>query len=135
VEYLPLPSFDALENTAAWLAVFEAVNLYDAELRAVRLNVDASQSAELDLYLPGEFAIRVPAERRASEYCATIRCIEVSLVRAEGLGRQAIVGDYAFDSRSAHDRGLRVRGALGGDLEIRCGRLAVARVTPCVPAA
>jgi hypothetical protein len=57
VEPLPLPSYEVLENTAAWLAVFESINLCDAELRAVRLYLRASQSAELDLYLPGEFAV------------------------------------------------------------------------------
>ena len=135
MEPLPLPSFDVLENTAAWLAVFESINLYDAELRAVRLNLRTSQSAELDLYLPGEFAVRVPIEQRKSEYCITVRCTEISSFRADDIGHQLVVGDYAFDNVSAHERAFRIRGALGGDLEVRCKRIEIARVETGAPAA
>ena len=78
MEPFPLPLFELLENAEPWLAVFESVNLYDAELGAVRIDLEPSQSVEIDLYLPGAFAVAVPVERRAQEYCITVRCTGVS---------------------------------------------------------
>jgi hypothetical protein len=83
VEPFPLPLFELLENADPWLAVFECVSLYDAELHAVRIDIESSLSVEIDLYLPGAFAVAGPVERRAHEYCITVRCTGVSAVHAE----------------------------------------------------
>ncbi len=116
--------------------MFESVNLYDAELRAVRIDLGPSRNVEIDLYLPGEFAVVVPRERRAREYCITVQCTGVSAVRAEDISRQNIVGDYGFDAgTSAETRIFWVKGTVGCDLEIVCHRIAVARVLASAPAA
>jgi hypothetical protein len=57
-----------LENAEPSLAVFDSVNLHDAELRAVRIDLESSQTVEIDLCLPSAFALAVPVERRAREY-------------------------------------------------------------------
>jgi hypothetical protein len=136
MEPFRLPSFELLENAEAWLAVFESVNLYDAELRAVRIDLERSQNVEIDLYLPGEFAMAVPVDRRAEEYCITVKCTGVSAVRAQDISRQNIVGEYGFDvGESADARIFWLKGTVGCDLEIHCHRIAVAQVVSRAPAA
>ena len=132
---IPLPSFDVLENTETWLAVFGSVNLYDSELRAVRIDLDRSQSAEVDLVLPGEFAVRVPRDQRADQYTITLNCSLVSGILLEGIWQQNYVVDYAFEAPSSDARVLRIQCSPGCDLRIECTRIAVERVMAVAPAA
>lgn len=97
----------------------------------MRIDLESSQSVEIDLYLPGAFAVAVPVERQAQEYCITVRCTGVSAVHAEDISRQNIVGDSGFDAgASAETRIFWIKGTVGCDLEIRCRRIAVAQVSP-----
>lgn len=131
----PLPSFEFLGNASAMLAVFGTVNLYDAELRAVRIGLDAAPTVDVDFYLPGAFAMAVPEGARATGYRITLRCTGVTVVHADDLSVQNIVGDYGFEAPASDGtQRLWVRGTVGCDLEVRCAGITVAQVQPSAPA-
>jgi hypothetical protein len=107
----------------------------DSELHALRVDLRRSQSAEVDVVLPGEFAVQVLRDQRAAEYTITLRCSVVSGILLEGIWRRNFVVDYAFEAPSSNQRILRIKCSPGCDLRIECGGIAVARVTPVAPAA
>ena len=134
MELPPLPSTQLVENTEAVLAVFEEMNLFDAELRAVHLATSPGgvPTLELELYLPAEYATRATAA--AAEYRITLRCTDISdLVLADFAG-QNVVGDYAFDAAETEAAGRAVRvyigGTVGCDLDLLCRSVSVVSVSP-----
>ena len=131
----PLPSSEFLDNAAAMVAIFGQVNLYDADLRAVRLLLAAVPMTEVDLYLPGAFALATGEEPHPSEYRITFACHGVTSVHAEEIHSQNIVGEYGFESAAITSaRRLWIRGIVGCNLEVHCTRIAIAEVAPVVTA-
>ena len=135
MEWPPHLDVSQLGGTDALTGVFGQVNLYDADLRAVRLAVAAGgvPAVEVDLHLPAEFAAGVPATERAAEYRVTLRCADAADVAVANFGRQNVVGDYAFsavtpapaDGPAVH---VSLQGAVGCDLVLRCRTVSAAVV-------
>ena len=126
----PLPVYDAIANSEAVIAIFGQFNLYDAELRAVRLtSVAGVPCLEADLYLPGEAAVRVDASQRAAEYCITLRCSDIAGLGLADFDDQNVVGEYAFETMPdvPDGRSLKVAftGSPGCDIELRCRSVAI----------
>lgn len=129
----PLPEFSLVESSEAVVSIFGQFNLYDAELRAVRLSATAGVPAlEADFYLLGEFAVRVDAAHRAAEYGITLRCTDIAGLGLADFDQQNVVGNYAFEAidDAPDGRGVRfaVTGAAGCDIELRCRSIAVVAV-------
>ena len=55
------------------IGVFGQVNLYDADMRAIRLALSSTANVEIDVALPGEFA-QPSAEAHPIEYLVTFVC-------------------------------------------------------------
>ena len=129
----PLPAFDMIANSEAVIAIFGQFNLYDAELRTVRLmSVAGVPCLEADLYLSGELAVRVDAAQRAAEYCITLRCSDIVGLGLADFDHQNIVGEYAFETMDDVPDGRSLKVALTGspgcDIELRCRSAAVVSV-------
>ena len=133
MESPPLPAFDSVLNSEAVVAIFGQFNLYDAELRAVRLMaVEGAPCLEADFYLRGELAVRVDVGQRAAEYCITLRCSDIAGLGLADFDDQNIVGEYAFEAVADVPDGRIVRVAITGspgcDIELRCRSVAVVAV-------
>lgn len=133
MDSLPLPAFDVIANSESVVAIFGQFNLYDAELRAVRLTSAAGVPClEADLYLPGELAARVEAGQRAAEYCITLRCSDIAGLGLADFDEQNVVGEYAFETMPDVPDGRNLKVALTGspgcDIELRCRSVAVISV-------
>ena len=128
----PLPTFDAIANSEAVIAIFGQFNLYEADLRAVRLAVAGVPSLEADFYLPGELAVRVDAGQRPAEYCITLRCSDIAGLGLADFDEQNIVGEYSFETMGdvPDGRTLKVAftGSPGCDIELRCRSVAIVSV-------
>ena len=131
-----LPSTEVVENARAVVSVFGQFNLYDAELRAVRLTLDpgGEPALEAEFFLPGELAAGVAAPTRAAEYGITLRCTDIAGLGLADFDHQNVVGEYAFEAVAGapEGRGVRVSitGAAGCDIEVHCRSVAVVAVTP-----
>ena len=128
-----LPAFDAIANSEAVIAIFGQFNLYDADLRAVRLtSVAGVPCLETDFYLPGEAAVRVDASQRAAEYCITLRCSDIAGLGLADFDEQNVVGEYAFeplaDMPDRRNLKVAITGSPGCDIELRCRSVAVISV-------
>lgn len=125
----PLPAFDAVENSEAVVSIFGHFNLYDAELRAVRLMRVASVPC-----LEADFVL----QNRGAEHGVTLRCIDIAGLGLADFDHQNIVGEYAFEVIADVPDGRSVRvaitGSAGCDIELRCRSVAVVAVE-FVPAA
>lgn len=132
MESPPVPAFDAVLNSEAVVTIFGQFNLYDSELRAIRLTlVDGMPCLEADFYLPGELAVRVEAVDRASAYCISLRCTDIAGLGLADFDEQNIVGEYAFETVAdvSDGRGVRVAVTSAGcDIELRCRSVAVVAV-------
>ena len=133
MESPPLPAFDAVLNSEAVVTIFGQFNLYDSEMRAIRLTlVEGAPCLEADFYLPGEFAVRVEAAQRASEYCITLRCTDIAGIGLADFDQQNIVGEYAFETVTDMPDGrnlkVAITGSAGCDMELRCRSVAVVAV-------
>jgi hypothetical protein len=127
----PPPEFALLGNAAAVLRVFETVNLYDADVRAVRVALAAAPSVEVDVHLPGSWAVAVPEADRAAEYRVTVRCLDVTAVHVDDLSAENVVGEYGFDEDpDGEGRRFWIRGVVGCDVDVRCAHIEVAAVEP-----
>ena len=129
----PLPAFDAISNSEAVIAIFGQFNLYDADLRAIRLtSVAGMPCLEADFYLPGDAAVRVDASQRAAEYCITLRCNDIAGLGLADFDEQNLVGEYAFeplaDVPDGRNLKVAVTGSPGCDIELRCRSVAVVSV-------
>ncbi len=127
----PPPAFDLLDRADALLAVFGTVNLYDADVRGVRLTLEAPPAIELDLHLPGSWAAAVAEADRPEEYRVTLRCLDATAVHADDLHTQNVVGEYGFeDDPDGNGRRFWIRGVVGCDIDVRCAHIEVAGVEP-----
>jgi hypothetical protein len=115
-----------VQNASAVVAAFGQFNLYDADLRAVRLTLsdEGVPILETDLYLPGEFALDGNGVAE-TEYRITLRCAHVVGVMLADFGGQNVVADYAFEplGAGAPDGALVrvwIHGMPGRDVDLRC---------------
>jgi hypothetical protein len=139
MESPPLPAFDAVLNSEAVVTIFGQFNLYNGELRAIRLMLaEGMPCLEADFYVPGEFAVRIAAGQRAPEYGITLRCTDIAGLGLADFDHQNIVGEYAFEvvADAPDGRGVRVAvtGSPGCDIELRCRSVAVVGVGFVPPA-
>ena len=127
----PLPEFDLLGNAAAVLDVFETVNLYDADVRAVRVSMSGPPSVEVDVHLPGSWAAAVPDADRPAEYRITFRCLDATAVHVDDLDTENVVGEYGFDEDpDGNGRRFWIQGTVGCEIDVRCAHIEVAGVEP-----
>ena len=130
-DFPPRPRFDLLDNAAAVLGAFETVNLYDADIRGVRVALSATPTVEVDIRLPGSWAVAVPEMGRAAEYRIPFRCLDATAIHVDDLHTQTVVGEYGFEEDpDGNGRRFWIRGTVGCDIDVRCARVEVAGVEP-----
>ena len=130
-DFSPLPAFNLLDNAAAVLGVFETVNLYDADIRGVRVSLAAPPAVEVDLHLPGSWAASGTAAGRTAECRITFRCLDATAVHVDDLHAQNVVGEYGFEEDpDGNGRRFWIQGTVGCDIDVRCARIEVASVEP-----
>jgi hypothetical protein len=130
-DFPPLPESDLLDNATAVLGVFESVNLYDADVHGVRVALAAAPTVEVDVHLPGSWAVAVPEADRPAEYRITFRCVDATSVHVDDLHTQNVVGEYGFEADpDGNGRRFWIQGTVGCDIDVRCARIEVAGVEP-----
>lgn len=126
LEAAPLPTVP-IGNLDAFLDIVGQWNLYDMEVRSVRLGAREADgpAVEVDLSLPDEYLQRpVPGAAR-TEHRFTIRFTGVSECSVTGFARQNIVGEYEFSAAQHAYSGepavrVRIMGTVGCDLDLIC---------------
>lgn len=130
-----LPSIALVAHADTLIALFGQFNLYDAELRGIRLAVGHGgvPTLEADFIIPGELALPTGRADRARDYRVTLRCTDVVDLALADFADQNVVVEYAFeplgadapDERAVH---VSVTAAPGCDFDLRCRAVAVVAV-------
>ena len=129
---VPLPSV-AIGNLDSFLAIVGQWNLYDMEVRALRLAARKADGAsvEVDLYLPDHYLRPpTPGEPR-TEHLFTFRFSGVSECSLVDFGLQNLIGEYDFAAARHAYSGkpavrVRIMGTVGCDLDLVCDSVSIA---------
>jgi len=129
----PLPPSVPIGNIDAFLAIVGQWNLYDMEVRAVRLAADEAEgpAVEADLYLPDDYLRRRTPDAPRIEHRFTFRFSGVSECSLVGFLRQNIVGEYEFSAAQRAYSGkpcvrVQITGSAGCEIDLLCDAVTVA---------
>ena len=133
----PLPSIALVRRADAVIDALGQFNLYDAELRAVRVTLAPGNvpTLEVDLYLPSAGASDDGARALAGEHRVTLRCTDVADLSLADFEHRNVVTGYAFERAESEDDDRRavhvtLTGSPGCDLDLRCAAVEVVAVEP-----
>lgn len=128
----PFPPAVPIGNIDAFIAIVGQWNLYDMEVRAVRLVGSAAEGAsvEIDLCLPSQYVRRPISGAPRSEHRFTFRFSGLSEFSLVDFARQNIIGEYEFSAaQHAYSGRPAVRVQFGGspgcEIDLLCDAVTI----------